>query len=1190
MVSPPSPGSGDSAADTEAELPVPPAASVVAAPHREGDEDPELLPSTSSDPDVEKDPPPSSEPAAPPPPSETTVLAVNTDTPAGAAAAAAAVSKKLEAQYHHQEADEILRTIEREVHAVLSTTSTSSTHSSAYPAGSTVVAAASEASGHYRHDAAPSPRSAVAGTAAPPLVQVVPAPIPSPPPPPYGAAAPTAVAAAVPSSPSFHFSSSTSPRVDHVASFTMSGYRELHQRSFRTRSEELSFLRHHFVSSRKRLQYVYQYVKEMKAALLAKSDEVAVLQQQLQKSRAAAASAANNTARGATGDGHSTVDGTTTSGSGYGSGGGIVSVGKAKSSALWLYAASRKQPALATAADGENQDGSLPSWRQGAARRCGGACEQVIQALRRNLASRDNDLTAMQLDNSGLSNARRLMEKELRTVKAELHERTDERNGLQLTLADKAKQIDTLIESQHEEQTNRVSLEQEVEKLRKEKAVLEVLLGGAEQQKGQRTRGAGRRAVKLLDDDDDDEEEAESLRMRRGKQQSSSHSGSSSAALTAARRRQDELQEEVDRLEAQVQRYRVKWLQAQEALDAAPLPIIAPCLAPSPSPAAAVAAAAALRSSTELQQQQHDAITRDLSRECEELRRNQRRLEREVDTAKYQEECATRQHREEQRQLQQDITRLQEEIRRARDQVNRVTGEKETVCAELRSMRDDKQLLSVVQSQNDALRERVTALTTEVAEVQAKERSLATSVQGEVASKLHALHEKSLVERQLDTKAKEVAALEAEVQVQRKRVGAAEGRIAALVAELEAMVIASSAGGSSSKEESGARVVLAGSAPAAGLDYSPQALYSEMKGYAALMALTTRQQDRLVELEQKLQQTTQEIGALKVKEELTSAAAAAVAAAAGGTTAREQHDGALHEPTASLVTLRTSLLREISTLQDTLKDTRCRQHILLQQWERLQQENDTMRSENKILATGAERLMSRVSELKKRNRSISSSARQQQQQLQQQQLAKAATTPPPPPHSTRHHVHVHQRPHGKDAPNCPRMTQVHVSMASIPRQRLTSARAAAADQQQLEVQEHAKKIAAPAKTPPPPPPSSTTTSPHRYVVEGPQLTVKVPPPTVASTTASPAPTVAATTTSTAPSSPVVVSDLERVKREVLEYEKVMRLLDSTGKLDHLLQEALMLQEQQRRNMKKKTKKMVLVKPSGEEPAEPVDLL
>eukprot|EP00796_Vickermania_ingenoplastis_P007463 gene7463-5259_t len=431
----------------------------------------------------------------------------------------------------------------------------------------------------------------------------------------------------------------------------------------------------------------------------------------------------------------------------------------------------------------------------------------------------------------------------------------------------------------------------------------------------------------------------------------------SSGGCLASRVAEENLLAEVQHLQKQLQLYREKWLKAQDEVEE-----LSRRLSRKQSEAqqqqSGAAALVVDAAQSPLSNEREQRYLREIEMQKEELHRLERRLERQADNASFREEQLRQEQMDQQRQHRSVVQQLQDQLQQLHREINRAEEDRQKAVNQLRSYVQDGNLKEVLQQQKDTLHQRMTELTHEVAEVRGNERELKLSVQREIAEKVQLVHEKNQLAYTLQQKERQERLLNDEIQVLQKRVGESEGRVYALQERLTIL----------QKGAEGCTEGVHGQ--------NPEALASEIKGYAALMSLNTKQQQRLSELEAKLLATTNELFAVQqqqqqnVREQSLRQHEAQLEQWIGGApsgTAASMSPPQL-EATPRLQALRGSLLSEIAQLRDELGKNRDRQRKLMEQWGALHREHREVRDDNYLLAAGTEKLLRKLSKWRAKRR------------------------------------------------------------------------------------------------------------------------------------------------------------------------------------------------------------------------------
>lgn len=894
----------------------------------------------------------------------------------------------------------------------------------------------------------------------------------------------------------------------------LKNYRELHHQRFRTRGEELSFLRSHFVTSRKRLLYLHDYTKQLKRSLQQKTEECAMWK--------------TNAEEGAKKMAKLTGGSTTTAAA-------ANPAEHRPSSALWLFTPTRAGPpaAAAAAASSSSQpvakSSSVPkmSWRgtgiprdsEASLRRTAESEARLVQELRKNLARRDTDLEALQLEHKDVCHLRFALERDLRSTKLELRKCTDQLNQLQQTLAEKEKTLDMLEEAGKAHLEEKTALLQTVAELKDQIDLMELLRkGDAREPPSARRRPRQRRGEEeglLHSDTDEDGDRDERRRDRRGERTVVNHFHSSSSERGSSRvvvldspstdATIQMLRQEVKSLQKQLSFYRDRWQRSEEELEEMVARLRKQQLG-EPNAEGSPATARPLSASSE-------AYARELHLQQEDLSRLQRRLERQQDAANHREEQLLQDKMNTERLHRQAIHRLQEMLEEKENKIRKAEDDRENAVARLRHSVEDGKLKEVLQQQRDTLQQRVHELSKELLELRGHEKEIQLAMQAEVASKLQVAREKSELELELQHRQHQEKLLQQEIQLLSQKVGESEGRAVATQKRLEAVLQqyplaptveaphgsagaptgASQGKGSAPPSEPEAPVQVAPVVPApppstvclpdASLHRNPQAVASELKGYAALMAINSQQQRRMSELEAELCRTTRAL------EELQSSSPTSPSSLPSN------EEGA----SPRLVELRGSLYATIERLEEQLKVLRKNQLALYRQAEALKAESSELVRDNYVLAEGAERLIHRM-------------ARWHAKKAGEEAAAVA-------PHSSR----------------------------CGPRQRIEHARGLADQQEQLSSStvERAE--------------SSKPTSSHLYAPPVPSVSMAVvnPPASakkkvkfdVAQRAGAPPPPSSTGTNKEKLTEVKLRKALRQARKEIGEYEQLLALLDASGQLD-----------------------------------------
>lgn len=424
---------------------------------------------------------------------------------------------------------------------------------------------------------------------------------------------------------------------------------------------------------------------------------------------------------------------------------------------------------------------------------------------------------------------------------------------------------------------------------------------------------------------------------------------------------------EVKHLQKQLQLYREKWLRAQDEVEELQRRLASKKMEEEAVPPPSHGAPPSPPTSNE-------SYIRELEMQKEEIHRLERRLERQADSASFREEQLRQEQMDLQRHHRAALNQLQDQLQQAHREVSKAEEDRQKAIRQLRDYVEDGKLKEVLQQQKEALHQRMTELTHELAEVRGNEKELKLAVQREMAEKIQLTHTRNEAESQLRLKERQERLLNEEVQILQKKVGEAEGRVFALQQQLSLLSAApdKSNNNSSSGSNKGETVHIHHNVPCAAvvpavagcchMHHNPDALASELKGYASLMALNSKQQERLSELEVKLLSTTNALYQAQHEAKLEQWIA--------GSPLPPGAAGVAVEPSPRLQQLRGSLLVEIAQLRDELEKNRGRQKALLEQWEQLHKEHREVRSDNALLASGTEKLMSKLTRLREKKKKL----------------------------------------------------------------------------------------------------------------------------------------------------------------------------------------------------------------------------
>lgn len=149
----------------------------------------------------------------------------------------------------------------------------------------------------------------------------------------------------------------------------------------------------------------------------------------------------------------------------------------------------------------------------------------LVQELRKNLARRDTDLDRLRLEHHALLHSQQTQERELRSTRQHLQERTEERNSLQHDMCGKAKEIQDLQDVQKTTQEALTDLQSQLRQVSERNALLELIQDPARRasERRRRSKKKERRAIhtKREEDEEEEKEKAEYRHRREWRKRSS---------------------------------------------------------------------------------------------------------------------------------------------------------------------------------------------------------------------------------------------------------------------------------------------------------------------------------------------------------------------------------------------------------------------------------------------------------------------------------------------------------------------------------------------------------------------------------------------------------------------------------------------------------------------------------------------
>lgn len=700
----------------------------------------------------------------------------------------------------------------------------------------------------------------------------------------------------------------------NAQAFTMEAYRDLHQREFHSKSEELHFLRIDFVASRKTLVVLKEENVRLAAELLRKTEEVSRLQTRIEDlqrdpQRIDRTLPRSHSTVGTPLEAHPSFKGL--SGAGESS---ITTPAAPPPEGLALYAATASMLARprSTAVTPRSPQRSVVGGGSHRASSFGSTgSERLIVDLRSNLARRDTALNEAQMELFAAQHARDELEKQLREAQTSLSDITSHRNRLQegLSTAEQQRLALEVDLRRAKEMTDHQAAQ--IAELKSKLTTADVLYRGAPPPVAS----------------------ASFLYAAEGQPLPAS-SGLGTVHSSVA-----------DTLREQVDQYRLKWQAAEdqvEHLNHRISQLQRQLLLGAPG---VTAAAAAPQSSSTDVGGEVEAIRRKCGEEvqlqAEEVQRLQRRLAREQETAVFREDQLRLQRQEDARLHTAEVQTLQEQLRGANKLLAQEQEDRAHLVREVRRLKESSTTAEVLQGQVQHLRQRLAEIVAEAAQNRGSEKQTNLNLQREKLEHVQTAHDLEVAQQTIQESRRESQLLQQELEMLREQLGSHQSK--AKCHELPHVRAQSPSADASSP----GRLPCCDHCKTAKdlLSDDPDALASELKGYAALMRINGQLQRRVKELEA-------DLVLAKVYHGQCSCCPSAAPSSS---------------PTVPppLPTSVVQLQVQVTELREELQKMVGKQQSLVLQWTALHDERDSIAKDNVILAEGAVTLQREIERLRK---------------------------------------------------------------------------------------------------------------------------------------------------------------------------------------------------------------------------------